>query len=118
MTLDLAGHLERMQRDGFTIVENAIEPELVAALRADLERLARELAVTPAANIFEGTKTLRIYNLLARGAIYQQVPVHERAEEEPRPCDGASVAERVVAERGRGVAERGPREQRPDHHRE
>jgi ectoine hydroxylase-related dioxygenase (phytanoyl-CoA dioxygenase family) len=77
MTLDLAGHLERMKRDGFTIVEDAIEPALVAALRDDLTRLARELGVVPATNIFEGSKTLRIYNLLARGALYQQVPVHD-----------------------------------------
>nr|MBA2544065.1 phytanoyl-CoA dioxygenase family protein [Deltaproteobacteria bacterium] len=77
MILDLAGHLERMKRDGFTIVENAIDPGLVANLRDDLARLERQLDVKPATNIFEGSKTLRIYNLLARGAIYQQVPVHE-----------------------------------------
>jgi ectoine hydroxylase-related dioxygenase (phytanoyl-CoA dioxygenase family) len=77
MTFDLASHLERMKRDGFTIVENAIDLGLVAQLRDDIFRLERELAVQPATNVFEGTRTLRIYNLLARGAIYQQVPVHE-----------------------------------------
>ncbi len=81
MTVDqaeLAGHLERMKRDGFTIVENAIDPSLVAALRDDLWRLERELAVQPAQNLFEGVHTVRIYNLLAHGALYQQVPVHAR----------------------------------------
>jgi ectoine hydroxylase-related dioxygenase (phytanoyl-CoA dioxygenase family) len=73
----LADHLERMNRDGFTIVENAIDASLVAALRADILRLERELDVKPAQNIFEGTRTHRIYNLLARGEVYQQVPVHE-----------------------------------------
>jgi len=72
----LADHLERMKRDGFTVVEDAIEPSLVEALRDDIFRLERDLAVAPAANIFEGTRTHRIYNLLARGAIYEQVPVH------------------------------------------
>jgi ectoine hydroxylase-related dioxygenase (phytanoyl-CoA dioxygenase family) len=72
----LADHLERMKRDGFTVVEGAIEPSLVEALRDDIYRLERELAVAPAQNIFEGTRTHRIYNLLARGAVYQQVPVH------------------------------------------
>ena len=72
----LADHLERMKRDGFTVVENAIEASLVEALRDDIFRLERELAVTPAQNIFEGTRTHRIYNLLARGAVYKQVPVH------------------------------------------
>ncbi|MEO8845601.1 MAG: phytanoyl-CoA dioxygenase family protein [Kofleriaceae bacterium] len=65
-----------MKRDGFTVVEAAIEPSLVEALRDDIFRLERELAVAPATNIFEGTRTHRIYNLLARGAVYQQVPVH------------------------------------------
>jgi ectoine hydroxylase-related dioxygenase (phytanoyl-CoA dioxygenase family) len=72
----LADHLERMKRDGFTVVEGAIEASLVEELRDDIFRLERVLGVEPAANIFEGTSTHRIYNLLARGAIYQRVPVH------------------------------------------
>lgn len=72
----LADHLERMKHDGFTIVEGAIEASLVEELRDDIFRLERELGVAPATNIFEGTRTHRIYNLLARGVVYQQVPVH------------------------------------------
>ena len=75
---ELSEHLDRMARDGYTVVEDVIDAATVAALRDDLERLERELAVVPAQNIFEGTRTVRIYNLLARGAIYQQIPVHER----------------------------------------
>ena len=67
-----------MKRDGFTIIANAIDPALVVELRDDIFRLERELAAQPAANLFEGTRTVRIYNLLARGAIYQMIPVHER----------------------------------------
>jgi ectoine hydroxylase-related dioxygenase (phytanoyl-CoA dioxygenase family) len=82
MTLDaaaeLAGHLERMKRDGFTIVENVLDASTVAALRDDVWRLERELAARPATNLFEGVRTVRIYNLLAHGTIYQQIPVHER----------------------------------------
>jgi ectoine hydroxylase-related dioxygenase (phytanoyl-CoA dioxygenase family) len=69
-------HLERMQRDGYTIIEDAIDLELCDALLADLERLEAELNVAPASNIFEGTKTVRIYNLLARGPLYAKIPVH------------------------------------------
>jgi ectoine hydroxylase-related dioxygenase (phytanoyl-CoA dioxygenase family) len=75
---ELSGHLERMKRDGFTIVENAIDAGTLAALRDDIWRLERELSIAPATNLFEGVHTTRIYNLLAHGAIYQQVPVHER----------------------------------------
>ena len=70
-------HLERIRRDGYTIVESAIEPDLVTGLRNDLERLERTLGIKPARNPFEGTKTLRIYNLLVHGGLYERIPVHE-----------------------------------------
>jgi len=69
-------HVERVRRDGFTIVENAIAPGLVDALNAALLRLEREFDVKPAMNGFEGHKTVRIYNLLAFGAPFTDVPVH------------------------------------------
>jgi ectoine hydroxylase-related dioxygenase (phytanoyl-CoA dioxygenase family) len=69
-------HAERLRRDGFTIVENAIEPGLVAALNEALVRLERELDAKPAGNSFEGARTVRIYNLLAHGAPFDRVPVH------------------------------------------
>jgi ectoine hydroxylase-related dioxygenase (phytanoyl-CoA dioxygenase family) len=74
---ELTGHLARMQRDGFTVVEGVLDGDSVAALRDDLERLERELAAQPAANLFEGLRTVRIYNLLVHGALYQQVAAHE-----------------------------------------
>jgi ectoine hydroxylase-related dioxygenase (phytanoyl-CoA dioxygenase family) len=74
--MDLEQHRERIERDGYTIVEDAIEPDLLDELTADLERLERELAVQPAGNAFEGHRTLRVYNLLAHGAVWQRVPVH------------------------------------------
>jgi ectoine hydroxylase-related dioxygenase (phytanoyl-CoA dioxygenase family) len=80
MTLDKAAidaHLRRIDEVGYTIVEGAIELDLVDALRDDLLRLERDLAVVPAKNLFEGQHTVRIYNLLAHGAIYQRIPVHE-----------------------------------------
>jgi ectoine hydroxylase-related dioxygenase (phytanoyl-CoA dioxygenase family) len=72
-----AGHLENLDRDGYTIVENAIELALVGALNTALERLERELEAKPAMNGFEGHRTVRIYNLLAHGAPFERVPVHE-----------------------------------------
>ncbi len=73
---ELEAHVARVARDGYTIVEDAIEVDLVDALADDLLRLERELGATPARNIFEGTRTTRIYNLLARGPLYQRIPVH------------------------------------------
>lgn len=74
---EIEAHLQRMERDGFTIIEGAIEPSLVDEIAADLDRLERDLGVDPSNNnFFEGQKTARIYNLLARGRIYEQIPVH------------------------------------------
>jgi ectoine hydroxylase-related dioxygenase (phytanoyl-CoA dioxygenase family) len=76
-TIDVDKHLARIAEDGYTIVEDAIEPELVDALYDDLLRLEQFFDVQPAPNSFEGHHTIRIYNLLAFGALYERIPVHE-----------------------------------------
>jgi ectoine hydroxylase-related dioxygenase (phytanoyl-CoA dioxygenase family) len=73
----LADHQERLTRDGYTIVEDAFPTEFADALVADLDRLERELGEDAGKNLFEGFRTVRIYNLLARGKIYESIPVHE-----------------------------------------
>ncbi len=70
-------HVERVRRDGYTIVEDAISPSLIDALNARLIELERELDAKPAMNGFEGHKTVRIYNLLVYGTPWDLVPVHE-----------------------------------------
>jgi ectoine hydroxylase-related dioxygenase (phytanoyl-CoA dioxygenase family) len=74
--MDTARHVEAIARDGFTIVENAIAPDLVQALAETLARLERDLAAKPAMNGFEGHRTVRIYNLLAHDPVFAQAPVH------------------------------------------
>jgi ectoine hydroxylase-related dioxygenase (phytanoyl-CoA dioxygenase family) len=69
-------HIERVRCDGFTIVEDAIEPALVDALSETLLRLERDLDAKPAMNGFEGHRTVRIYNLLAHGSVFAQIPTH------------------------------------------
>src|SRR5688500_3518618 len=71
-----ASHVERINRDGYTIVEDAIEPDLVDGLLDDLDRLVVDLDVKPAQNDFEGASTLRVYNLLVHGERFERVPVH------------------------------------------
>ena len=70
------GHLERIKTDGYTIVANAIDLAVVDQLTEELARLERDLQVAPARNSFEGTNTVRIYNLLVHGPAFEQVPVH------------------------------------------
>jgi ectoine hydroxylase-related dioxygenase (phytanoyl-CoA dioxygenase family) len=72
----VAEHVQHIADHGYTIVEDAIEPELIDALRRDIIRLEQFFEVEPAANSFEGLRTLRVYNLLAFGHIFELVPVH------------------------------------------
>ena len=75
-TVELDEHLATIAEQGYTVLRDVIPPDLVAALLDDLDRLHAELGTRPAANDFEGTSTLRVYNLLAHGPLWQQVPVH------------------------------------------
>ncbi len=68
-------HVAAVQRDGYTIIEDAFDAVLADGLRADLDRLEAELGVVPAGNDFEGARTLRIYNLLVHGVLYEQIPL-------------------------------------------
>jgi ectoine hydroxylase-related dioxygenase (phytanoyl-CoA dioxygenase family) len=73
--------LEQMQAqlatDGYTIVADAFAPALADELLADIARLERALGEGAGKNLFEGFATVRVYNLLARGLLYEQLPVHE-----------------------------------------
>jgi ectoine hydroxylase-related dioxygenase (phytanoyl-CoA dioxygenase family) len=72
----VAQHVQHIADHGYAIVEDAIEPELIDALRRDLIRLEEFFRVEPAGNSFEGFHTLRVYNLLAFGRIFELIPVH------------------------------------------
>jgi ectoine hydroxylase-related dioxygenase (phytanoyl-CoA dioxygenase family) len=74
--IDFDAHVERIARDGYTILEGVIEPELRCALLAELERLEHDYEIRPSKNSFEGHHTVRIYNLLVHGKLFEQVPVH------------------------------------------
>ena len=72
----ISAHVARIEADGYTIVPDAIEPELVAELRDAIRRLERELDVRPRATAAEGHATMRMYNLLAKDPVFQAMPVH------------------------------------------
>lgn len=72
----LSEHLDRIDADGYTIIEDAIEAELVIGLRDTIRRLQGELGVEPLGTAAEGHSTLRMYNLLAKDPIFQAMPVH------------------------------------------
>ena len=69
-------HVDRIERDGYTIVENAIEPDLIESIAGELPRVARECNIAAGNNPFEGYKTTRAGNLLAHGKVFEAIPVH------------------------------------------
>jgi len=72
----IKAHADRIQTDGYTIVENAIETDFIERIADELARVERELNIKPRMNVFEGNKTTRVLNLLAYGKTFEAIPVH------------------------------------------
>lgn len=70
---EIVAHVERIAREGYTILPDVLDAPAIDALGADLLRVEADEKIVPARNIFEGTRTIRVYNLLARGKIYEQI---------------------------------------------
>jgi ectoine hydroxylase-related dioxygenase (phytanoyl-CoA dioxygenase family) len=73
---DLQAHLARIATDGYTVLPNAIEPDMLDEIEGALLELEHELGTVPADNLFEGVRTMRVYNLLVHGTVFQRIPVH------------------------------------------
>ena len=73
---EIGDHLRRIAEEGYTILPDAIEPDLVAQIEEALLMLERDLGTVPADNLFEGLHTTRVYNLLVHGATFEKIPVH------------------------------------------
>lgn len=71
-----AEHLERISRDGYTIVHDVFDATTAAKLRGEVDRLEAKLAIAPSGNDFEGTCTTRIYNLLAHGSMFEAIAIN------------------------------------------
>src|SRR5689334_5524564 len=78
MSIDFDARAAEIAERGYTVLDRVIEQDFVDALYQDLHRLEEKLGIVPADNLFEGRKTVRIYNLLVHGALYERIPVHER----------------------------------------
>lgn len=67
---DLDIHAERMRRDGYTIVENFLDADMLAQVRAGV---APHLGTYRGRNAFEGFTTERIYTLVGRGKVFEDI---------------------------------------------
>jgi ectoine hydroxylase-related dioxygenase (phytanoyl-CoA dioxygenase family) len=73
---ELTRHAERVAADGYTVLEDVIDAQHLDELASEVARLTAELGIVPADNLFEGRSTTRIYNLLARGKVFERVAEH------------------------------------------
>jgi ectoine hydroxylase-related dioxygenase (phytanoyl-CoA dioxygenase family) len=73
---EVAEHLARIDDRGYTVVEDAIESDLVDELVDALDATERAVAAGPGDNTFEGRRTVRVYNLLVHGDAFAKVPTH------------------------------------------
>lgn len=74
---EVAEHVLNINRDGFSIMENVIDPDLLARISIELERLQ---TMRPGGDIppapFTGHVTRRWFDLLNDGEVWQDVAVH------------------------------------------
>src|SRR6185437_14103488 len=72
---DVDAHAARMRKDGYTVIEDFLDAAALASFR---ESLAPYLGSHHGRNDFEGFKTERIYTLVARGRIFEQIAADPR----------------------------------------
>jgi ectoine hydroxylase-related dioxygenase (phytanoyl-CoA dioxygenase family) len=67
-------HVGRMQRDGYTIVENLLDAATLAEVRAGV---APHMGRHRGRNAFEGYTTERVYTLVGRGKVFERIAENE-----------------------------------------
>jgi ectoine hydroxylase-related dioxygenase (phytanoyl-CoA dioxygenase family) len=68
--------VEEIEDKGYCVLEGVIEPDLLDEIAVAVDRIEHDSKVKPAENEFEGRETLRLYNLLAHGGAFAQIPIH------------------------------------------
>ena len=67
---DAEAHVGRIRGDGYSIIEDLLDADQIAAVRAGLEP---HLDQYRGRNPFEGFRTERVYTLVARGKVFEDV---------------------------------------------
>jgi len=67
----------RVEHEGFTVLDRAIDREFTHQLTRSIDAAIDELDVPFGTNDFLGLRTRRLFNLLSRDPLFATVPVHE-----------------------------------------
>tara|TARA_R110002124_G_scaffold116303_1_gene272645 strand:+ start:1570 stop:2409 length:840 start_codon:yes stop_codon:yes gene_type:complete len=76
---DIARHVSEIREQGYSVVENAMDPSLRRNIKEALDRYIDTSGHGYAGTQFEGMNTIRIYNMLALDPAFQIIPIHENA---------------------------------------
>ncbi|MEZ4279328.1 MAG: phytanoyl-CoA dioxygenase family protein [Myxococcota bacterium] len=68
----------RVERDGYAILTDVLDTARCRALVEEIDRVEREQAIAYGANDFEGFRTRRIFNLIARGPRFRELVLEPR----------------------------------------
>ena len=71
--IDPTRHLAEIERQGYTVIPDVFDQERANAIIERLVEIETALSITPHDNSFEGAATLRIYNLLTHGALFEAI---------------------------------------------
>jgi len=69
-SFDIDDHVARIDREGYTILEDFLDPAMLESVRTGL---APHLGTHQGRNNFEGYKTERVYTLVARDAVFEGI---------------------------------------------
>jgi ectoine hydroxylase-related dioxygenase (phytanoyl-CoA dioxygenase family) len=74
----LAAHLDSLETHGYTVLRNFLDADTLARVR---EGLKPHLTTHSGRNNFEGFKTERVYTLVGRGKVFEDIAEHPRVTE-------------------------------------
>ncbi|HUP06248.1 MAG TPA: phytanoyl-CoA dioxygenase family protein [Caldimonas sp.] len=68
--MDVQGHLDELDAQGYTLIRDFLSPSMLARVR---EGLAPHLDTHTGRNAFEGFRTERVYTLVGRGRVFEDI---------------------------------------------
>ena len=77
MSIDINKHVEEINEQGYSIAEGVIDDAFCAEIRDEISRLEQLGPPSLTPNEFTGYKTLRYFDLLNQGEVWQRVATHE-----------------------------------------
>ncbi len=106
--MDYDHHIRELEENGYSIMEGAISTELCDEIIAEIERLEATEQPSLKGNAFVGYKTVRYFDLLNRGEVWQRVAAHPNLLPVLR---GALGADMLLSTMGTAVIASGERAQ-------